>query len=222
MTRLQRALYVSVMRLGKFMSEFEIRQGEGGIGEVLILKGEWNNDVASYMQANDIFALRLTDSFGFKGHDLSFLSELKFLRSLELYCWDAKGIKIIESLTQLEVLGLQYKSAQKIDLSNFSKLREVFVNWSKGLSSLFSVSSLEKLNVQNYPNSDLESISSMVGLKKLYLTSRKLESLNGIEHLKNLEVLDLYNCPFLTSLAGTEACPLLNNIEIEACNRVSA
>jgi hypothetical protein len=174
------------------------------------------------MLNHDIRALRLTDSFGFKGHDISFLSELSFLRSLELYCWDAKGVKIIESLPQLEVLGLQYKSAQKIDLSGFSKLRDVFVTWSKGLASLLELTTLEKLNIQNYPHKDLEPISSMVLLKKLYITSRKLESLQGIEYLGCLETLDLYNCPFLTSLAGTKNCPRLKTIEIEACNRVSA
>lgn len=204
------------------MSNFEIREDENGIGKVLILKGTWSDEVGVYMQDNGVSALRLTDSFGFKGHDLSFLPELSFLRSLELYCWDAKGIKVIESLPQLEVLGLQYKSTQKIDLSAFSKLRVALITWSKGLGSLLELTSLEKLNIQNYPHSNLEPITSMATLKQLYLTSRKLESLKGIEQLGSLEVLDLYNCPFLTSMAGTEKLPKLKTIEIEACNRVSA
>ena len=204
------------------MGNFEIREDENEIGKVLILKGCWSDDVASYMQANEIFALRLADTFGFKGHDLSFLSELDYLRSLELYCWDAKGVKIIESLPQLEVLGLQYKSTQKVNLSAFSKLKIALVTWSKGLSSLLELSSLQKLNIQNYPHSNLEPISKMEGLKQLFLTSRKLESLKGIEHLGCLEVLNLYNCPFLASLDGTESCQYLSTIEIEACNRVSA
>ncbi len=204
------------------MSKFEIREDENGIGKVLILKGAWSDEVSVYMQDNGISALRLTDSFGFKGHDLSFLPELSFLRGLELYCWDAKGIKIIESLPQLELLGLQYKSTQKIDLSAFSKLRVALITWSKGLGSLLELTSLEKLNIQNYPHSNLEPITSMVTLKQLYLTSRKLESLKGIEQLGSLEILDLYNCPFLTSIAGTEKLPKLKAIEIEACNRVCA
>lgn len=210
------------MRPRKFMNNFEIREDENGIGKVLILKGAWSDEVTAYMRENEIYALRLTDSFGFKGHDLSFLSKLSFLRSLEIYCWEAKGIKVIESLRQLEMLGLQYKSTQKIDLSAFSKLRVALITWSKGLGSLLELASLEKLNIQNYPHNNLEPITSMVNLKQLYLTSRKLESLKGIEDLGNLEVLDLYNCPFLVSMAGTEKCPKLNVIEVEACNRVSS
>lgn len=203
------------------MNNFELRNDENGIGKVLILKGAWNDDYACYMQEHGIFALRLSDSFGFKGHDLSFLSKLAFLRSLELYCWESKGVKIIESLPQLEVIGLQYKSAQKVDFSSFSKLKVAKVTWSKGLSSLLDLSTVEHLNIQNYPQSNLEAISAMSGLKKLYLTSRKLGSLKGIEKLTNLEVLDLYNCPNLLSLSGTERCLHLKAIEIETCNRVS-
>lgn len=202
------------------MNSFEIREDENGIGKVLILKEPWSDAVGVYMRNNSISALRLTDSFGFKIHDLSFLSELFFLRSLEIYCWDAKGVTVIESLPQLEVLGLQYKSTQKIDLSAFSKLRVALITWSKGLGSLLELTSLEKLNIQNYPHNNLELITPMAALKQLYLTSRKLESLKGIEQLVSLEVLDLYNCPFLTSIAGTELLPKLKTIDVEACNRV--
>lgn len=204
------------------MSNFEIREDENGVGKALILKGAWSDDIAAYMQENEIYALRLTDSFGFKGHDISFIPTLTFLRSLELYCWEAKGIKVLESLPQLEVLGLQYKSAQKVDLSAFTNLKVALITWSKGLGSLLDLPSIEKLNIQNYPHNDLNPISSMACLKQLYLTSRKLESLKGIEKLGSIELLDLYNCPSLTSTVGTEHCPKLKTIEIEACNRVSA
>ena len=58
------------------MNSFEIREDENGIGKVLILKESWSDAVGVYMRNNSISALRLTDSFGFKIHDLSFLSEL--------------------------------------------------------------------------------------------------------------------------------------------------
>jgi hypothetical protein len=204
------------------MSNFEVRADEHGIGSVLILKKGWEDDVASYMLANNIFALRLTDSFGFKGQDLSFLSALTFLRSLEIYCWDARGISVIEAIPQLEVFGLQCKSSETVSFAGFSALKVAMVTWAKGLSSLLEVQSLEVLNVQNYPHENLQPISGMAKLKRLVLTSRKLKSLGGIERLKALEQLDLYNCPFLESLVGVESCPKLSSIEVEACNRVRA
>ena len=203
------------------MSNFEIRQDSYGIGDVLILKGKWTADIRVHMLENSIAALRLTDSFGFNGHELSFLSELTFLRSLELYCWEAKNVNLIEGLPQLEVLGLQYKSQRKVDLSNFTKLRVALVTWSQGLSSLFKLKSLEILNVSNYPFENIEPISHMQSLRELYLTSRKLQSLEGISKLQKLETLDLYNCTYLSTLSGTEHCPQLDKIEVEACNRIN-
>ncbi|EGR7969100.1 MULTISPECIES: hypothetical protein [Vibrio] len=202
------------------MDKFEIRADENGIGSVLILKDSWSDNVLEYMLSNEIRALRLTDSFGFKERDISFISQLTFLKSLEIYVWDATGLKSLEALTQLEVLGLQCKSQQKIDFTRFSDLKVFKATWSKGLSSMFSLDSIRNLNLVNYPNQNLKLLSGMKNLEQLYLTSRKLETLDGIECLSELKLLDLYNCPFLVSLVGTEKCHKLKNIEIEACNRV--
>lgn len=210
------------MRQSRLVSKFEVRDDENGIGKVLILQSTWSEEIESYMLKKNILALRLSDSFGFKDTNLTFLSGLKFLKSLEVYCWGAKNIKAIESLTQLEVIGLQFKSQQKLNFTGFNKLRVVGVTWTKGLTSIFTLKSIEKLNIQNYPNTDLIQISQMTLLQKLYLTSRKLQSLNGVSNLKELKLLDLYNCPQLTSTNGIEACTKLKTIEIEVCKHLSA
>ncbi|ONF45201.1 hypothetical protein BTO32_01645 [Marinobacter lutaoensis] len=174
------------------------------------------------MQQHGICALRLSDYYGFKGEDLSFLSSLWFLKSLEIYCWDAKGVQAVGDLPHLEVLGLQFRSTRKIDFSGFSRLRVAMVTWTKGLQSLLEVATLEKLNIQNYPHIDLTPCAGLSLLRSLYLTSRKIESLSGIESLKNLEVLDLYNCPKLASVEEANGCPHLQKLEIEACTRLKA
>lgn len=204
------------------MSDFEIRDDEHGIGKVLIVKGAWSSDISDYMIKEGIYAIRLTDSFGFKGEDLSFLPSLTYLKSLELYCWNAKDVKLLEALPQLEVLGLQFRSSKIIDFSKFTKLRVALLTWAKGLESIFSLNNIEYLNIQNYPHNNLKPIEHMKKLKRLYLTSRKLESLDGIERLENLEELDLYNCTQLVSKSGIEKLNKLEKIEIEACNKLSA
>lgn len=200
------------------MSDFEVRDDEHGIGKVLILKDVWSSDISNYMIKEGIYALRLTDSYGLKGEDLSFLPALTYLKSLELYCWAAKDVKLFEALPQLEVLGLQFRSSKKIDFSHFTKLRVSLLIWAKGLESIFSLKNIKHLNIQNYPHSNLKPIEHMKRLKRLYLTSRKLNSLEGIENLINLEELDLHNCPQLVSKSGIENLGKLGKIEIEACN----
>ncbi|MBV1884017.1 MAG: hypothetical protein KUG82_20425 [Pseudomonadales bacterium] len=204
------------------MSKFEIRDDEHGIGKVLILKDEWEDSIADYMIKNQIYALRLTDSYGFKGKDLSFIPALTFLKSFEIYCWDAKDINVIEALTNLEVLSVQFMSNKVIEVSSFSKLRVVMLTWKKGLTSLLSPNSIEHLNISNYPYENLLPISHLSNLKKLYLTSKKLKTLEGIENFGKLEHLDLYNCQQLISKAGINKCMSLQKVEIEACNKLSA
>ncbi len=219
-SKIIRAIVNRTMNVGKSTKNFEIREDENGIGKVLILKNSWSESISAYMKKHNIRALRLTDSYGFNGHDISFLKDLSYLRSLELYCWDAMSINVIESLPQLEVIGLQCKSSQEIDFRVFYQLRIALVTWSKGMSSLLTLKSIQKLNIQNYPHRDLQHIRSMQSIKELFLTSRKLESLKGIEELQQLELLDLYNCPFLSSVADSKRCPKLKTVEIEACNRI--
>jgi len=204
------------------MSDFEVKDDEYGIGKVLIVKGPWSSDISDYMLKEGIYALRLTDSFGFKGEDLSFLPSLTYLKSLELYCWDAKDVKVLEELPLIEVLGLQFSSSKKIDFSHFTKLRIALLTWTKGLESLFSINNIEYLNIQNYPYTNLTPIEHMTKLNRLCITSRKLESLKGIENLVNLEELDLYNCQQLASKVGTEKLKKLQKIDIEKCNKLSA
>ncbi|GGB21137.1 DUF5071 domain-containing protein [Agarivorans gilvus] len=131
--------------------------------------------------------------------------------------WKANIVSHLIPAFSPESQQLYTKSLESI-LFQFdeSDLRE----GTKGLSSVLTLNTLKKLNIQNYPNQNLESLSKMENLEQLYLTSRKLENLDGIEHLSKLKLLDLYNCPLLASLNGTEKCPKLKSIEIEACNRV--
>jgi Leucine-rich repeat (LRR) protein len=210
------------MRKRKVMQQFEIRDDDHGIGKVLILKGAWSDDISGYMKKNNILALRLANSFGFKGDDLSFIPSLNFLRSLELYCWDAKNVKLLSMLKQLEVIGLQFRSSHKIDFSEFHDLKVAKVTWTKGLDSLFLAKNIVELNIQNYPYTNLIPIENMTELRKLHITSRKLGSLEGVVSLVNLELLDLYNCQQLTTTSGIELCPKLAKVEIEACNKLSA
>lgn len=201
-------------------SSFEIREDEHGIGKVLILKTQWSDRIYNYMKKNEILALRLPQSMDFKSENLSFLTELTFLKSLELYDWDAKDITKIETLSQLEVFGAQFTSNKKINFTNFKKLRVAKFTWRKGLTSILELDNLEELNIENYGEINLESISHMKKLKKLYITSRKLETLKGIEKLDSLELLDLYNCQKLFNTSGIELCKKLKTIEIEACNKL--
>jgi len=217
-------LAVDVVHPGKNSMDqnYEIRADEHGLGKVLIVRSPWRDEYKALLEDMEIPALRLSQSMGFTDTDVSFIEELNCLRGLEIYSWDVKDVTPITRMNNLEVVGLQTTSRKKIDLSCLNKLRVALLTYHPGLASVFKVSTLEYLNLGPYPYQDLSQLNDLKHLKSIYLTSRKLTSLEGIEQLTELELLDLYNCPNLQSLKGVEECSRLSKIKVERCRHIHA
>jgi len=199
---------------------YEIRESEDGVGQVLIPRGAWTPECALRLTVGDINALRLTESFGLCDTDLTFLAKFPRLRSIEVYSWRVKDLSAISHLACIEVLGLQTKARTKLRGSDFPALRVAKLQWAKGMEGLLSVSTLEYLNVINFPYADLALLHELTRLRRLSLTSRKLASLDGIEQCSNLEHVDLYRCPELRSLDPLARCPKIARIEVESCRHI--
>lgn len=202
------------------MTGFELRDDSYGVGKVMLLHSSWKPEYERIFREKHIEALRLSYSLGFKDKDVCFVSLLGFLRSLEIYSWDVTSVDI-SNLTELEVLGFEIQCKKPVDFSRLKKLRVASLTWREGYKGVFEVNSLEELNIVNYPFEDLIPLNRLSRLRNLKITSRKLASLNGITSLKQLESLDLYNCPQLSSLSGAEKCSQRVEIEVEACRHIS-
>ena len=80
---------------------------EFGHGKVMVLTGPWKKAYCKFIGSQNIFALRLSESAGWKSDDLSFVAELPQLRGIEIYSWRVKDIKPIQNLINIESIGLQ-------------------------------------------------------------------------------------------------------------------
>ncbi len=67
------------------MNDFKIVDSEWGRGKTLLLVSAWNDTVRDFMIREKIDVLRLSVSSGWKPDDITFISELRFLKGLELY-----------------------------------------------------------------------------------------------------------------------------------------
>jgi Leucine-rich repeat (LRR) protein len=172
------------------------------------------------MKVGDIFALRLSHSAGFRGQDLSFLEEFPALRSIEVYSTNIRSLEPLRHLGAIEVLGLQTQAVTKICSLDFPALRVALVQWRRGMDELLSVTTLEHLNVINYPHANLDALAKLHDLKRLAITSRKLISLTGIESLTELVELDLYSCPNLLSVEPARDRSPHIKIEVESCRHI--
>ncbi len=140
---------------------------------------------------------------------------------MDVYGADVKDLTPLVHISTLESLGLQCKFSKAPDFSQFNKLRIFKATWRPKVETIFNNQSVEHLNIENYPYEDLSRLYKLEKLERLQLTSRKLVSLKGIEKLKSLKILDLYNCQQLQSLYGVERCQSLKSIEIESCKKLT-
>lgn len=200
---------------------YEIRDDEHGIGKVFILRSPWHDSFTDVMTSAAIEAIRLpTDGYGFKAQPIGFIGNLTFLRSVEIYTYDITDLTPLNRLKKVEVLGLQVKNA--LGIENWRPpLRVLLASWSKQLESMLSIGSLEYVNISNYPFADLQALATP-HLRRLSLTSSKLETLLGAADLPLLETVDLYNCPNLKSVEEISMIGSMKSLSVEACRHISS
>lgn len=201
--------------------QFFIDEAENNMGRCLVLTAPWEEGFKSVIEQENISVLRLSQSAGWKGDNISFLSELSGLRGVEVYAWGIKDLTPLQSVVGLEYLGLQCEFTKAPDFSIFENLKICKLVWRPKAKTVFSCSGLSLLNIVNYPSEDLNDIKHMQALERLQLTSRKLVSLSGIENLTSLSVLDLADCSKLENLAGVDQCQQLATVELEGCKKIN-
>lgn len=206
----------------KTYKTYKIIDHGDGWGPILLPTGPWSDDFIKVIKRKNITGLRFSFSFGWRDVDMSFLAGLKDLglRKIDIYHWDVKDVSPLGFLPELESISLQTLLTTAPDFTQFKNLTHFFTNWRTKTASALNCSALEYLNIVNYPREDLENLRHMKALKSLYLSSRKLTSLKGVEDLSALEKLDLYACTQLRSLNGIEGCQRLQSVDVHSCNKL--
>jgi hypothetical protein len=201
--------------------DFRVSDDEHGIGKVLTATSAWDNAYTDFLHSERITAIRLSYSLGYRGESIDFIAQFPWLRSLEVYSMEVRDLSPINRLSSLEVLGLQTKAANGFAFRTNVPLRIAMIQWHLKFLPLLELQTLEYLNVINYPYVDLVPLNTLVNLKRLSITSRKLQTLNGVEALSALSHLDLANCPRLSSIEEARTKQSIRHLEIEGCRHVS-
>ncbi|QUJ67373.1 hypothetical protein KDD30_15250 [Photobacterium sp. GJ3] len=201
-------------------SEYFIDEAENGMGRCLVLTDSWSDSLKSVIDKENISVLRLSKSAGWNDNDISFIKALPELRGVEIYSWEVKDISPLESVKDIEYLGLQCEFTKAPDFSMFRNLKICKVQWRPKAKTVLCCEGLNLLNIINYPHDNLMDVQALSNLKCLQITSRKLVSLSGVENLKYLSILDLVDCPKLENISNIEKCQSLHVMEIDNCKKV--
>ncbi|MFK8080643.1 MAG: hypothetical protein AB8B97_10190 [Granulosicoccus sp.] len=190
-------------------------------GLCMILKGEWHEKYHRIIKEKNVTSLRLSRSAGWRSADVTFLKDLDCLRGIEIYSANCKDISPIWALKSSQHIGLDCNLSKAGDFSEFTQLRTCFLRWQTKAASALSATCLEELNVVNYPHDDFSQLCKLNLLKNLKITSRKLQSLKGVQDLPRLNSLDLFQCNGITCLKPLREASSLQTLNLDGCKSLN-
>ena len=169
---------------------FFLCEAEDDMGVAMVLTQEWDERLQEELQSRSVDVLRLSDSMGWGGGSIEFLRSLTQIRGVEVYDWAVRDVRVLEELTQLEEIALEVNCSHNVDFGVLPKLRILKVRWCDGFFSSLKCETLEYLNVGNFPAESFADCE-LPRMGRLWVSSRKLTSLAGLERCRVLDRLSL-------------------------------
>lgn len=201
--------------------EYWIVKGERGEGNALVLRTAWSNRFLPIWTQHGATGLRLNAALGWNEDDLSFVSALPGLTSLDVVSDNVKDVTPVFRLANLKSLGLFCKAQTSGDFAVLTNLRHVGLDWRKAYTSIFQQDKLVTITILHYPYQDLLVWKTTLSLRELKLSSTTLKSLIGLDRFSNLKNLDLYRCRNLSSVASLCVVPRLRGLQLAQCKSIA-
>ncbi|MCQ4141556.1 leucine-rich repeat domain-containing protein [Chryseobacterium sp. EO14] len=151
--------------------------------------------------------------------DINTFPEIKSLKRLSFSCDKSVAVKGLDQFPNLKFL--QLKGIKKVQLKTMKKLKVLDLDNSqiKNFSSFKTLPSLEKLDLSSLQNKiDLKEIWKFPNLKWLTLLENyDLDDISGLEPLKKLERLDLFQTN-VTDVKVLNTLPNLKEVNLAVKN----
>lgn len=192
-------------------------------GNMLLFKNGYTAEfVEKVIKEMNLDGLRIFDDLD--PHDSTkFLKDFVFLRKLNMHIAFAQDYSFLEYLENLEDLNIgdTYNLIGVIDLKNLIKLKDFGVQWKKGkILNIQNCINIESIFIDSFNESDLSIFGNNTKIKSFRMKVGKISSLKGIDKFKNLQFLELANCPKLTDISDIHSLKEIKNINLYNCSKV--
>lgn len=130
-----------------------------------------------------------------QNYDLSFIKGIYITRPI-------KDLSPVYNLRNLTHITLPEDYEGKFDFSYLPKLEFLGTTWKDKFINLGTCHEMKYLKIFGFSNKDLSMFQSLTKLEEIQLTSSKMVSLQGIENLAGLKILDIDTAKKLERLEG--------------------
>lgn len=192
-------------------------------GNLLIFKKGYSSSfIKSTIEKKHLNGLRIISILSDQKIDnLDFLGEMAFLDTLEISSIDDYNFNFLYNLHNLKRLSIEIYGKSIIDLTEMTGLQSLFLYWRKNIKGLNKCQNLRKLGIYGYKKVTLEYLSDLHNLKELQLKSSSINSLKGIEHFFNIEHISLGNCRILDTINDLNGLKKLKILDFNSCTKIN-
>jgi Leucine-rich repeat (LRR) protein len=193
---------------------------KGVFGPRAVLTSDWDAATERNLLKEPIAELELNNGKGWRGQNLSFLSNFPELLALKVIGRTAESVSPIHCLHNLRSLSLMTYCKTELRFSEFPNLIECAIEWRPKAMSLFDCISLKKLFVKGFRGSETWAFGRLQNLESLAILGSSIQGLKGLSKLGKLRSLRLGDMRKLQSLEGIENLRQLEKLEINTCRKI--
>jgi Leucine-rich repeat (LRR) protein len=123
-------------------------------------------------------------------------------------------------LKTLKMLSLTCMAKTPIEFPALRYLKSVFLVWRVAYKSIFTANTMDRIDILDYPDTDLTNWSENTSLRELSVSSKKMDSLRGLNRFPNVQALGLFKCHKVASLVELATCKALLKLELDKCPNI--
>jgi Leucine-rich repeat (LRR) protein len=187
----------------------------------LLVKGVWNSDLVEFMREKQIKGLYLNYAKGFTCDNFDFLLALKDLELLNIIYTPVETLGQIKNLENIKSLSISCHWKDKLDLSGLKHLERCFIGYAKGAESIFYCDSLRYLYIDEFRLKSYEQLKNLSNIEYLTIGNSSFNEPEIFSGLKKLRKLVLLNCRKLDHLDGLGALENLEWLTIDGSKKIS-
>lgn len=186
----------------------------------LDVKERWSPELTELVRRRSVTGLVLKGVCRV-GMELPSLEEIREVRIQYCDPFDFASLYRLPNIAILQTRSA--KSSRPFDLSKFTDLREIDLDWSSTLLGLDQTTTIERATIRRWPDKDLAYFRGLARLRELEVQfAPKLVTTHGIEDLGFLTLLSIFSANSLIDLEPIARARSIRTLRIEACKRAAS
>ena len=190
-------------------------------GDMMTIESDRLSECIQYIQNNNVSSIYICDLY-YELNNLDFIRECPGILSININCRYIENVEGLYDIKGLKEIILQDINCT-VDLSHFPSLESFSGDWNKNYSNIETLKYLKTIRFDKYnPKSKtLKELTIFNKLEFLMIVRSTIDSLEGIEDLPKLKIIDFNYFAKLSSIKEIVKAKKLEKVSFESCKKIT-